>query len=190
VNVAARLEQLAEPGGITLSGTAYDHLQGKIDCGLEFLGEQRVKNIERLVRVYRVVLDGYPPAARGPAVTRFRLAAAALVLLLAAMGAGAWWWYETREPLGGPTSAGSLPLPDKPSLVVLPLTNLSGDPSQEYFSDGITEDIITALARNRELFVIASNSSFAYKDRPVDVRQVGKELGVRYVLGGTPPHAI
>jgi adenylate cyclase len=146
VNVAVRLEQLAEPGGIVISGTAFDHLRGELGCTFAFLGEQHLKNIERPVRAYRMIL-----------------------------GSG------DAQPLERP----ALPLPDKPSLAVLPFDNLSGDPEQGYFADGIVEDIITALSRTRWLFVIARNSSFAYRGKAVDVRQVGRELGVRYVLEGS-----
>jgi TolB-like protein len=142
VNIAARLQDFAPTGGVVVSGTAYDHLQGKLAMPLDFVAEQQVKNLARPVRVYRVRLDG-----------------------LAAK----------------PTP----PLPDKPSIAVLPFENLSGDPEQEYFADGIVEEIITALSRIRWLFVIARNSSFTYKGRAVDVKQVGRELGVRYVLEGS-----
>jgi adenylate cyclase len=142
VNIAARLQTLADPGGVVVSGTVYDHLQGKFDLPLDFEGEQQVKNIARPVRVYRVRLDG----SKG----------------------------------GAPP-----PLPDRPSIAVLPFQNLSDDPEQEYFADGMVEEIITALSRMRWLFVIARNSSFAYKGRVVDVKQVGRELGVRYVLEGS-----
>jgi TolB-like protein len=145
VNVAARLEQLAAPGGVVISGTAFDHLRGELGCTFASLGEQHLKNIERPVRAYRMILGGG----------------------------------------GGPPERPALPVPDKPSLAVLPFDNLSGDPEQGYFADGIVEDITTALARLRGLFVIARNSSFAYKGRAVDVREVGRELGVRYVLEGS-----
>jgi len=145
VNVAARLEQLAEPDGVVISGTAFDQLRGGFGWTFAPLGEQHLKNIERPVRVYRMVLGG---GARPP-----------------------------ERP--------ALPLPDKPSLAVLPFDNLSGDPEQGYFADGIVEDITTALARVSGLFVIARNSSFAYRDKAVDVRQIGRELGVRYVLEGS-----
>jgi adenylate cyclase len=144
VNVAARLEQLAEPGGVVVSGTAYDHLQGKLGRDLECLGEQQLKNIERPVRVYRV--------AGGSAV---------------------------------PPAPPALSLPDRPSIAVLPFDNMSADPEQEFFADGITEDLITALSRVREFFVVARNSSFTYKGKAVDVREVGRVLGVRYVLEGS-----
>ena len=144
VNIAARLQEVAEPGGLVVSGTAYDHLQGKVEIAFDFSGEQQVKNIVRPVRVYRARLDIRASAER-PILT----------------------------------------LPDKPSIAVLPFTNMSGDPEQEYFADGVVEEIITALSRMRWLFVIARNSSFTYKGRSVDVKQVGRELGVRYVLEGS-----
>jgi TolB-like protein/class 3 adenylate cyclase len=179
VNIAARLEQLCEPGGVLISGTAYDHLQGRLGLPIEDAGEQRVKNIERPVRAYRVRLDGTAARFNLRRLPRFgrRTAAAAIILFLLVAAAGGWWW-RVSEPTDPP-------LPDKPSIAVLPFTNMSGDPTQEYFSDGITEDIITALAQSEGLFVIARNSSFAYKGKTVDVRQVGRELGVRYVLEGS-----
>jgi len=143
VNVAARLEGLAEPGGICVSGRVQEDIEGKLEVAFENAGEQQLKNIARPVRVY-VRLSGAAPSSR-PA----------------------------------------LPLPDKPSIAVLPFQNMSGDPEQEYFADGIVEEIITALSRFRQLFVIARNSSFTYKGRAVDVKQVGRELGVRYVLEGS-----
>jgi adenylate cyclase len=149
VNVAARLEALAEPGGICVSRVVRDQVRDKLDYGFEDLGEQQVKNIARAVRVYRV-----------------REPAAPIEQLLSA-------------------SFQSLPLPDKPSIAVLPFTNMSADPEQEFFADGIAEDVITALSRYPSLFVIARNSSFTYKGRAVDVKQIGRELGVRYVLEGS-----
>ena len=149
VNVAARLEALAEPGGICISGAVYDQVRDRTDLAFEDLGEQEVKNIDRPVRVWRWVA-GAPPKADGPAMTE-----------------------------------GTLPLPNKPSIAVLPFTNMSGDPEQEYFSDGITEDIITELSRFRSLFVIARNSSFAYKGQSVNVGKIGQELGVAYVVEGS-----
>src|SRR5262245_34976959 len=150
VNVAARLEALAEPGGICISGAVYDQVRNKLPLNVTDLGLQSLKNIADPVRVYRIM--------SAPSVTPAQ-----------------------AKPL--------LALPDKPSIAVLPLINLSGDPQQEYFSDGITEDTITDLSRFSELFVIARNSSFTYKGRAVDVRQVGHELGVRYVLEGSIRHA-
>jgi adenylate cyclase len=146
VNVAARLESVAEPGGICVSGRVREDTEGALDVAFEDAGVRNFKNMGRLVPVFRVRLRG----------------------------AGA-------EPRGKP----ALAVPDKPSIAVLPFQNMSGDPEQDYFADGIVEDIITALARNRWLFVIARNSSFTYKGRAVDVKRVGRELGVRYVLEGS-----
>jgi TolB-like protein/class 3 adenylate cyclase len=147
VNIAARIEALADAGGVFVSNTVHDHVRDRLPFVFEDLGEQQVKNITRPVRVYRV-----------------RDAA-------------------TKSPSALVPSA--LPLPDKPSIAVLPFANMSGDPEQEYFADGMVEEIITALSRIRWLFVIARNSTFTYKGRPVDVKQVGRELGVRYVLEGS-----
>jgi adenylate cyclase len=151
VNVAARLEGLAEPGGICVSGRVQDDVQGKLEIAFEDVGEQRLKNITRPVRVYRVGFDK----------------------------------LDTTPEASVPPGKALPVLPDKPSVAVLPFTNLSGDPREEYFSDGITEDIITELSRFSDLFVIARNSSFQYKGKSVDVRQIGRELGVRYVLEGS-----
>jgi TolB-like protein/class 3 adenylate cyclase len=146
VNIAARLEAIAEPGGIVVSGTAYDHIKSKVKVGFEDIGAQHLKNIAEPVRVYRV----------GPG----------------------------RAVRAAP-AAPALALPHKPSIAVLPFQNMSGDREQEYFADGIVEDIITALSRFSALFVIARNSSFTYKGHAVDVKQVGRDLGVRYVLEGS-----
>ena len=151
VNVAARLETLADPGGICLSRAARDQVRDKLDVAFEDMGEQQVKNIARPVRAYRIPLGENSPSAGTLS--------------------------ELRRP--------SLALPDKPSVAVLPFTNMSADPDQEFFADGVAEDIITALSRYPSLFVIARNSSFTYKGRVVDVKQVGRELGVRYVLEGS-----
>jgi TolB-like protein len=144
VNIAARLEGIAEAGGIRISEDAFRQVHGKVDAEFVDIGEQNLKNIARPIRVYRVV------PARLP---------------------------EAQPP--------ALPLPDKPSIAVLPFANMSGDPEQEYFADGMVEEIITALSRIRWLFVIARNSSFTYKGQAIDVKQVGRELGVRYVLEGS-----
>jgi adenylate cyclase len=148
VNVAARLEGLAEPGGISVSRTVVNHVKGKVKLDFEDRGEQRVKNIVEPIRVYRVVLG---------------------------------------SPVGGPAPGGEkdLALPDKPSIAVLPFVNMSGDPDQDFFADGMAEEIVTALSRYRWFFVIARNSSFTYKGRSVEVTQVARELGVRYVLEGS-----
>ena len=146
VNVAARVEGLAEGGGICISGTAFDHVEGKVGLEFEYLGEKSVKNIKKPVRVYRVLMEK------------------------------------------GDSDAGTgleLPLPDKPSIAVLPFVNMSDDPAQEYFSDGITEEIITWLSKIPGLFVTARHSAFVFKDRELSIREVGQQLGVRYVLEGS-----
>jgi len=147
VNVAARLETLAEPGGICVSGAVRDSVGARLPVAFTDMGEQSVKNIAQPVRAYRIAgaADASIPAGERPTLAR----------------------------------------PDKPSLVVLPFQNMSGDPEQEYFTDGMVEDITTGLSRIRSLFVISRNSAFTYKGRAVDVRQVGRELGVRYVLEGS-----
>jgi adenylate cyclase len=146
VNIAARLEGLAQEGGICISGTAYDQVKNKLPFRFDYEGEQTVKNISEPVRVYRV---------------------------------------RMKAEVDIPELSKELKLPDKPSIAVLPFLNMSGDPEQEYFSDGISEDIITDLSKLSGLFVIARNSSFIYKDKPVNLQQVGRELGVRYVLEGS-----
>src|SRR5258708_6847638 len=147
VNIAARLEGIAEPGGICISEDAFRQVRGKIEAEFSDIGEQSLKNIARPFRVYRI----------GPA--------------------------SAPEKLTAPPAA--LPLPDKPSIAVLPFANMSGDPEQEYFADGMVEEIITALSRIRWLFVIDRNSTFTYKGKAVDVKEVGRELGVRYALEGS-----
>jgi adenylate cyclase len=148
VNIAARLEGIARPGGVCISDDAYRQIRGKVDMACDDLGPQVLKNIAEPMRVWQVEFD--QDAARALA---------------------------ERAP--------ALALPDKPSIAVLPFQNMSGDPEQEYFADGMVEEIITALSRFKMLFVIARNSSFAYKGRAVDIKQVGRELGVRYVLEGS-----
>jgi len=162
VNIAARIEALADAGGVFISNTVHDHVRDRLPFIFEDLGEQQVKNIARAVRVYRVRLEGPHPSPPPLA------------------GEG-----SARSARVGATEAPPLALPDKPSIAVLPFANMSGDPEQEYFADGMVEEIITALSRIRWLFVIARNSTFTYKGQAVDVTQVGRELGVRYVLEGS-----
>ena len=154
VNIAARLEGLAEPGGICISESAYQQIENKLPLRYDYLGEHEVKNIAKPVRVYKAQIE--PEAA--PSRPHFEVA--------------------SKEKM-------AFPLPDKPSIAVLPFVNMSRDPEQEYFSDGITEEIITALSKVPNLFVIASNSTFTYKAKPVKVKQVSEELGVRYVVEGS-----
>src|SRR5713101_5886037 len=151
VNIAARLEALAEAGGICISGTVYDQVENKLSLGYEYMGEQRVKNIAKPIRVYRVI----EPEAIAAAQVRSK---------------------ET---------AVVLPLPDKPSIIVLPFANLSNDPEQEYFSDGITEDITADLSKISSLFVISRNSAFTYKGKAAKIRDISREMGVRYVMEGS-----
>jgi TolB-like protein/class 3 adenylate cyclase/Flp pilus assembly protein TadD len=191
VNVAARLEGLAEPGGICIPRKVFHEVRTKLDVGYEFIGEQKVKNIETPVPVYRVQLR--PKAAgqvigeKRPSLRVRKLGAfvVGVLALVAGVVAAAWWqpWVERVEPARAEKMA--FPLPDKPSVAVLPFANLSGDPGQEYFVDGLTETIIGQLSKSPALFVIARNSTFTYKGKPVEVRQVAEELGVRYVLEGS-----
>ncbi len=187
VNVAARLEGLAEPGGICISRTARDQVRDLLDIALEDMGEVEVKNIERPVRVFRVLLEGeHPSSSRRPAFRKRILPlVAALVIVVAASVGVLWWqpWVERVEPARAEQMA--YPLPDKPSIVVLPFDNMSDDSAQEYFADGLTETIISQLSKTPQLFVIARNSAFTYKNKPVKVQQVSEELGVRYVLEGS-----
>jgi adenylate cyclase len=196
VNVAARLESLAEPGGICISEAVRTAVGNKLPLDYEFLGEQSVKNIAEPVRAYRVQLkpDAVLPTPTAPSKTkrarrRFVMVSAAVVALLGGATVIAWLvpWEPTTEPASGERAA--LPLPDKPSIAVLPFDNLSGDPEQEYLSDGITESLITRLATQPDMFVIARTSSFTYKGKPAKVQQIGRELGVRYVLEGSVQQA-
>ena len=179
VNVAARLEGLAQPGGICISGTAYDHVRGKTDVTFEDLGAQQVKNISTPIRTYRVIMDGAAAPAPNPAKSKrgkltVYAGAAIAVALIAALAI--WQPWQSRA---------GLELPDKPSIAVLPFDNLNNDETQEYFSDGMTEDLINNLSRYRELFVIARNSSFVYKDSDAGVKEIARELGVAYVVDGS-----
>ena len=152
VNIAARLESIADPGGICISGKVYYEILGKLVLACEQLGPQHLKNVARPVQVYRIKLTEI---------------------------------VGDEVQISSPDEKRSLTLPDRPSIAVLPFTNLSGDPELEYFVDGVVEEIIIALSYLRWLFVIDRNSSFTYKGRPVDVKQVSRELGVRYVLEGS-----
>ena len=192
VNIAARLEALAEPGGICVSKTSFDHIETKLPLGYEYLGEQEVKNIPKPVGAYKVVMEPRVTVAgekkKAPKVPLWRrkgALAGAVAVLVAIIGIVV-WNFSFRAPPIEPVSEDemALPLPDKPSVAVLPFTNI-GAPEQEYIADGITEQIITALARNPSLFVIASNSTFTYKGKAVKVQQVSRELGVRYVVEGS-----
>jgi adenylate cyclase len=156
VNIAARLESCADPGGICVSKTAFDQIETKLPLGYRYIGEQTVKNIAKAVAAYKVMME--PRIIDGEGKEEVKTQGL------------------DKQPI---------PLPDKPSIAVLPFVNMSGDPEQEYFSDGITEEIITALSKTPKLFVIARNSTFVYKGKPVKVQEVGRELGVKYVLEGS-----
>ncbi len=192
VNIAARLEGLANAGGICISKTAFDHIESKLPYGYDYLGDQTVKNIAKPVGAYRVLMDprvtfaGKPAGKKYAAFRRMPILVGVVAVLVLAVGLGIWQFYM-RHPSIEPASENKMafPLPNKPSIAVLPFTNMSGDPKQDYFSDGLTEEIITALSKVPKLFVIARNSVFTYKGRPVRVKQVAEELGVKYVLEGS-----
>ena len=244
VNIAARLESLAEARGICISGTAYDQVENKLSLGYEYLGEQAVKNIAKPVRVYRVLME---PEAAGKVIgekkakpRQWQMATMGLVIGVIVVVAAIviWKFYMSSapqpevipkekivvsQPEKAPTAVTPsvevvskekvtpplpekvsktatpppprgevaskekmvLPLPDKPSIAVLPFAYTSGDPKHEYLSDGITDEVITALSKSSQLFVIGRNSTFTYKGKPVKFQQVSKEMGVRYVLEGS-----
>jgi TolB-like protein/class 3 adenylate cyclase len=188
INIAARLESLAEPGGVLVSGVVHDQVRGRLPYPFEDMGERQVKNIQHPVHVYRVRFAGAPasaPAAgiRGGArADRRRWIVWGLAAFLLFLGTAAAWWMGSRY---SPDQRADSPDAPRLSVVVLPFSNLSGDPSQEYFADGITEDLTTDLSRIAGSFVISRNTAFTFKGKAVDSRQVGRELGVRYVLEGS-----
>jgi adenylate cyclase len=193
VNIAARLESMADPGGICVSKTAFDQIETKLPLGYEYLGEQSVKNIPKPVGAYRVLMR---PDAAGKVIgekrflgrfSRKTAMTAIIVLLVVAGGLVGWNIYLQQSKKMEPASVEKMafPLPEKPSIAVLPFDNMSDDQKQEYIVDGITENIIAALSKVPGLFVISRNSSFTYKGKPVKVQQVSEELGVRYVLEGS-----
>jgi adenylate cyclase len=193
VNIAARLESLADGGGICISGTVYDQIENKLTLAYDYLGEQTVKNIAKPVHVYKVLTEpGAIVRVTGEKKVkprRWQRAALIVIAILIVMAAAAAIWKLYVRP-APPIEVASkekmaFPLPDKPSIAVLPFVNMSGDPKEEYFSDGITEEIITALSKVPYLFVISRQSTFTYKGKPVKVKQVSEELGVRYVLEGS-----
>src|SRR5215467_7262404 len=199
VNVAARLEALAEPGGICISRVVRDQTRDKLPYAFEDRGEQSVKNIARPVRVYAWRPEGVadPPTTSVPiaAPTSYRRSilapiGAALVMVLVIAVVTWWFWPTTRtSPTATPavaatTSTGQPFVAPRLSIVVLPFANLSSDPTQQYFADGITEDVTTDLSRIPHIFVISRNTAFTYRNKPVDTKQIGREVGVRYVLEG------
>ncbi len=192
VNVAARLEGLADPGGVCISGSVFEQIKHKLSLGFEDMGQQQVKNIAEPVSAYRLVPGQVSVSVGATAATkpsdgkRWRMPAIAVVVaaLVAIVGGALWWqpWATDVEP----ASVEAIPLAAryKAPLAVLPFKNLTGDPDQERFADGLTEDIITDFAKFPELFVIASNTVFTYKDKSIGMLDIGRELGVRYVLEG------
>jgi adenylate cyclase len=193
VNIAARLEALAEPGGICVSKTAFDQIESKLPLGYQFLGEQTVKNIAKPVGAYKVLLeprvidvDEKEEAKKIPFWRRKAVMSVGILVLLIIVGLGAWNFYFRAPPLE-PASKERMayPLPDKPSIAILPFANMSGDPAQEYIGDGLSENIIGTLSKISKMFVVARNSTFSYKGKPVRVQQVAEELGVQYVLEGS-----
>jgi TolB-like protein/class 3 adenylate cyclase/Tfp pilus assembly protein PilF len=188
INIAARLEALAEPGGVLVSSTVYDHVRGKLPFTFADAGERQLKNIEQPVRTYRVLIPGAAstpgaaPLGRTTTADRRRWIVLGLAALLVLLAAGGTWWIKSRFFPG--QRAGGTEAP-RLSIVVLPFSNLSGDPSQDYFADGITEDLTTDLSRVAGSFVISRNTAFTLKGKAVDARQIGRELRVRYVLEGS-----
>ncbi len=197
VNIAARMEALADAGGICIASSIYDAVEGKLDFGFDFLGEQQVKNIAKPVQVYRVRAERSAAAtpAKSGGVKAGLIAAAAVVAIVVA-GVVVWQVAQRSEPepevaVDEPAEDAQaeqdpvMAAPTGPSIAVLPFANISGDPEQEYFADGITEELITALTRSPDLIVTARNTSFQYKGQAVDIKEVGRDLGVRYVLEGS-----
>lgn len=192
VNVAARIESLADPGGISISRNVFDQIKKKVPQGFEYMGEHAVKNIAEPVRIYRVLLAprdegrviGEPIGRSSRKMSKFAVAVIATLLVA---GTALMWIFYPRPDSKGPSPKDQivLPRPDRASIAVLPFDNMSDDPQQEYFSDGISEDIITDLSKISDLIVIARNSSFAYKGKSVNVQQIGQDLRVRYLLEGS-----
>ena len=193
VNIAARLESLADPAGICISGAVYSQVKNRLTLEYESLGEQEVKNIKEPVSVYRVLMRPEAreivPAERKPKSRVWRKVAIALgvIALLLAGAAGVIWnvYFRLPDVKGVPGGKQDYALPDGPSIAVLPFVNMSGDPDQEYFSDGLTENIIAGLSSDRRLLVIARNSTFAYKGKSVEVQEVARKLGAQYVVEGS-----
>ena len=193
VNVAARIEGLADGGGICLSRTAYDQVKNKLELGYEYLGEHTVKNIAEPVRVYRVLME---PEAVGKVIgektvvaKKWRSAAvvAAALLIVATIGFSVWtvYLYQSKKVEAASIDKMAFPLPDKPSIAVMPFVNLSGDSEQEYLADSISENLIASLSQLPNVFVIARGSTFSYKGKSVKIKQVSEDLGVQYVVEGS-----
>jgi adenylate cyclase len=191
VNIAARLESLSDAGGVCISGTAFDHVRNKLSLGYKYLGEQTVKNIALPVRVYKVLMEpeeaGKVVGEKKPKPEKWGWRAIAVIAVMVLVAGGLIWNFYLR---GGQTERARLekmafPLPDKPSIAVLPFVNMSGDPGQEPFTDGVTENITTMLSKIPELFVIDRFSAFEYKGKRIGVKKVAENLGVRHVLEGS-----
>jgi len=198
VNIAARIESLTEPGGVSISRGAYDHIKKKLGFGYEYIGEHAVKNISDPVRVYKVLMEPKDAGKRikfkaNPLIKKSRLkkwllrVSVSIALILSTVFAGVYWKYIYLPAPADidPDSKMEFNLPEGPSIAVLPFVNMSKDPEQEYLCDGITENLISVLAQMPTVLVIARNSTFAYKDKSIDVRQIGQELGARYVVEGS-----
>jgi adenylate cyclase len=199
VNIAARLESLAEPGGICVSKAAFDQIETKLPLGYEYLGEQSVKNISKPVPAYKVLMEprvtvrDQAQAKQREGVRRRPVFAAVLGILVLAAGAAAFWHFA-RLSAPPPVEKASrqrmaFPLPDKPSIAVMPFVNMTGEQNQDFFCDGLSESLITALSKLPELFVIARDSTLFYKGKGVKATQVSEELGVQYVLDGSVQRA-
>jgi len=186
------LEGLAEPGGICISKTAFDHIESKLPYGYDFIGDQTVKNIAKPIGAYwvlmepRVTVSGKPIDKKFSGKRRMPILFGTIALFVLALAFGIWQFYA-RRPTIEPASEDKMafPLPDKPSIAVLPVVNLSGDPEQEYFADAISENITTELSRFDHLFVIARQSAFVYKVSKKKINKISQELGVRYLLEGS-----
>ncbi len=193
VNIAARLEALADPGGICVSKTAFDHIESKLPLGYEFLGEQTVKNIAKPVGAYRVLMEPRVTSVKvveeKKAIPFWRRKSVFSIGLMVILGIAAflYWNFNIGKTSVKPASVDKMayPLPDKPSIAVLPFTNMSGDPEQDYIGDGLSENIISALSVSSQIFVIARNTTFTYKGKAVDIKKVAEDLGVQYVLEGS-----
>jgi adenylate cyclase len=194
VNVAARLEGLAEPGGICVSARVREDAAGKIELAFRDMGEQQLRNIARPVRAYAVAAAASPARHSRRRILTSRLAAATIILAVAGIGATVWWTWPRLSPPAttaqavsttNPPPASEAKAAPRLSIVVLPFANLSNDPEQQYFADGITDDLTTDLSRLRNVLVISRNTAFTYKGQHVDAKQIGRELGVRYVLEGS-----
>jgi TolB-like protein/class 3 adenylate cyclase len=193
VNIAARLESCADPGGICVSKTAFDHIETKLPLGYEYLGEKEVKNIAKPVGAYRVLMDPRVTVAGAkdkktpvPVWPRKRVLISAMAVFIMIIGVGVWNFYW-RAPKIEPASKEKMAfsLPDKPSIAVLPFVNMSSNPEYNSLADSLSENIIYTLSYLPGMFVIARNSTFTYKGKPVEIRQVAEQLGVRYVLEGS-----